>query len=113
MKSHRVNYIKSLVQFQVGGFKILPFESKHDAKEPLNFLLNHSETGNVLSITDTWYCPYKFKGLNQIICEANYAEDILQANIESGSVHSSVANRSRENHMSLEILIDLLNANDL
>ena len=79
----------------------------------MGFLIHHPECGNVLFLTDTFYCPFKFRNLNQLIIECNFSEDILEENLISGKVHPSVVRRVQESHMSLEILKDLLLANDL
>ncbi|MEI6567643.1 MAG: MBL fold metallo-hydrolase [Verrucomicrobiota bacterium] len=97
----------------LSGFKVLAFGIKHDASDPVGFLIFHPECGNVLFLTDTWFSPFKFRNLNQLIIEANYAEDILEENVLNGAIHPSVVNRVKESHMSLEILKDLLLANDL
>ena len=36
---HRVKVVKAREQFNVGTFTILPFETEHDAKEPLGYLI--------------------------------------------------------------------------
>ena len=38
LKGHRYRTIQSLKEFNVGNFKILPFEVEHDAEEPLRLL---------------------------------------------------------------------------
>ena len=112
-RNHRTHVIRDQDLFGVGSFKILPFEVKHDTLEPLNFLISHPEMGNLLFLTDTWYSPFKFKNLNQIMMEINYSEDILRANTLSGRVSPFVADRIRTNHMELQTGKDLLFANDL
>jgi phosphoribosyl 1,2-cyclic phosphodiesterase len=97
----------------IGNFTVLPFEVKHDAAEPLGFLINHPETGNVLFITDSYYSPYRFEGLNNILIECNYSTEILQKNIEAGKIPLAVRNRTLQSHMSLETCIETLEANDL
>jgi len=98
--------------FRIENFTILPFELKHDVP-CFGFLINHPETGNVLFITDTFYIPYLFKNLNQIIIEANYSEEILEHNIETGKLPLIVRNRVLRNHLSLETTIDFLRTNDI
>ena len=51
--------IKPLHPFFVGSFKITPFETQHDAKEPLGFLIQSGEE-KLLFATDTFYIRYKF-----------------------------------------------------
>ena len=36
---------------QVGSFSVLPFDVKHDAIEPLGFLIEHKEMGRLLFVT--------------------------------------------------------------
>lgn len=99
--------------FKLGNFKILPFDIKHDAAEPLGFLIFHPETGNILFATDTYYLPYTFEGLNQIMIECNYRHDILEANIESGRIPKALRDRTLESHMSFDTCLEALRANDL
>lgn len=110
---HRTHVVYELQYFMVGTFKVMPFKIKHDCKEPFGYLIQHEEMGTCLFLTDTWFSPFKFKGLNQLIVEANYDNNILLENLASGKVHPSVVNRVQESHMELQILKDLLNANDL
>ena len=100
-------------QFKAGGFSIMPFETRHDAEEPLGFLIKHSECGCVLFATDTYYLPYRFAGLNHVMIECNYIEDVLTERVESGDLHPVVAKRVRRSHMELSTCIDALEANDL
>lgn len=101
------------LKFMVGNFTILPFEVKHDSNEPFGYLIHHPETGNVLFATDTYYLPYKFDGLTNIMIECNYREDILRRNIEAGKIPYSHYNRLLESHMSFDTCLDALLANDL
>ena len=110
---HRTHVVFELQYFMVGSFKVMPFKIKHDAKEPMGYLIQHEECGVCLFLTDTYYCPYKFKGLNNLLIECNFSDEILENNILNGAVHPATGNRVRESHMSLEILKDLLKANDL
>ena len=105
--------IDSASKFKLGKFTILPFDVKHDAAEPLGFLINHPETGNVLFLTDSYYSPYRFEGLNNILIECNYSTDILQRNIDAGRIPPAVRNRTLQSHMSLETCLETLAANDL
>lgn len=97
----------------VGNFKVLPFGVKHDAAEPLGFFIHHPETGNVLFATDTYYLPYTFSNLNNIIIECNYRDDILRRNIEAGRVPKLLQDRTLESHMSFKTCKETLQANDL
>lgn len=99
-------------QFSIGEFKIIPFSVKHDVP-CLGFLINHSESGNILFVTDTHYIPNRFKGLNQILIEANYEASILDNNLYDGKIDNTRYQRVLRSHMSLETCIEALKANDL
>lgn len=98
---------------KIGNFNVLPFDVQHDAEEPLGFLINHPETGNVLFVTDSFYLKYKFEGLNNILIECNYRTDILQKNILSGRVPDLLLSRTLKSHMSYDTCVKTLEANDL
>lgn len=105
--------LEASCKVQIGNFTVLPFDVKHDAAEPLGFLINHPETGNLLFATDTYYLPYCFANLNNILIEANYRMDLLQKNIDAGRIPANLLNRTLESHMSLATCKEALLANDL
>ena len=109
---HRLNFIKSEEQFKVGGFTILPFETQHDAAEPLAFLISHEDMGKLLFATDTYYIQYKFNGLRHLLIECNYSKEILEKNLNIG-LNKSLGSRLIKSHFSLENVIEFLKATDL
>ena len=46
ISGHRANIIKAKQQFRIGTWSILPFETQHDAAEPLGFLLANQDGDN-------------------------------------------------------------------
>ena len=98
--------------FTVGQFKVYPFPVAHDVPT-LGFLINHSETGNILFLTDTFTCDYQFTDLSHILIEANYSTDILDKNISSGRTNNGMKRRLRYSHMELQTTKKLLSAHDL
>lgn len=106
---HRAITIEPEKQFKLSGFTIKPFSVRHDVP-CLGFLIHHRECGNTLFLTDTFYCPYTFKGLNNIIIEANFSNAIMK---EKLSDMEFLRNRILTSHMSLETAIGFLHANDL
>ena len=100
-------------QFSVGRFDVLPFATKHDAVEPLGFIINHPETGMILFASDTYYLPFRFPGLSHMLIECNYIESILKARVEAGKLPEVVAERVHQSHMEIETCIDALRANDM
>lgn len=113
IKSHNAKIIKSKQAFQIGNFKILPFNVHHDVAEPLGFLIDHEETGRVLFVTDTTYIDYTFPNLNNIIIEANYCEEIIKEKLGSTWQGEFLKNRILKSHMSLNTCKETLLANDL
>ena len=109
----RCTTIKSNQVFRIGRFKILPFDVKHDAAEPLGFLIEHPDCGKVLFLTDTSYCKYTFQGLHNVIIEANYSKEIIDRKYGAESGLEFLRNRILKSHFSLENCIDMLKANDL
>lgn len=97
----------------INGFKVLAFPVNHDAVDPVGFLIHHPECGVVLFATDTYYLKQTFSGLNNIIIEANYCEDILNDLEAKGKANTYVSDRVRQSHMSIQQCINTLNANDL
>jgi len=113
LSGHRLHIVKALQQFKIGSWTILPFETQHDAKEPLCFLLANKTGEKLLYATDTYYLKYKFRGLTHILVECNYALDILQKNVAAGTVPAAVKDRVLRSHFSLEHVKGFLRANDL
>lgn len=110
---HRLHTIKAGEITQVGNFKVLPFKVNHDVVEPLGFIINHPETGNVLFITDTFYVSDTFKNIHNIIIEANFSQEIIDEKVRKGSSPDFLRNRIFKSHMSLETCKKTLKANDL
>lgn len=114
--SHIPKYVILLsagTQFKLGGFTILPFDVKHDAKEPLGFLIYHPECGLTLFATDTYFLPFTFTGLNNVLIECNYRLDLLENNIQAGRIPKALRDRTLQSHMSFDTCKEALLANDL
>ena len=99
--------------FRVGDFAISAFDTRHDAAEPMGFVIYHPEAGRILFLTDSVCCPYNFREfyLDHIMVEANYDDRILDGNVANGLVDSARAARTRGTHMSLKGACDLIRAN--
>jgi len=114
LNTHRLMPVISGMQFDVGDFTILPFDTEHDCAQPLGYLIQYRPTGEkLLFATDTYFIRNRFNGLNYVLVECNYCKDTLDANIESGYIQSSMKNRLLESHFSLEHVKEFLSANDL
>lgn len=110
---HRLHTIRAKEMFQVGSFRVIPFDLQHDVPEPLGFIINHPECGNVLFITDSYYVKDTFKNINNIIIEANFSQAIIDARVANGASPDFLRNRIFKSHMSIETCIKTLQANDL
>ena len=114
LKGHRFKIIKALEQFTIGNFIILPFDTEHDATEPLGFLIQYKPTGEkLLYATDTYYIKYKFSKLNYLLLECNYIREIAKENVKNGVINKTRYIRLLESHFSLDNLLKFLNSNDL
>ena len=111
LEHHNSNIIQAKKRYQIGNFKVIPFDVRHDVKEPLGFLINHPECGTTLFLTDSFYSPYKFNGLHNLIIEANFCEDIIDQKLKANK--KFLRDRVLKSHLSIQKCIDLLNANDL
>lgn len=116
ISSHRAKFFESIEDqiliHEIGPFKVKPFYVKHDVP-CVGFLIEHEECGKVLFLTDTYYCPFKFAGLNNIIVEANYSKEIIKKKFPEDSERMFLKNRILKSHMSIETCCGLLQANDL
>jgi phosphoribosyl 1,2-cyclic phosphodiesterase len=112
MHHHNLHAVPEKVVQKIGEFSIMPFSLVHDVK-CYGYLIKHSESGQIVFITDTLFCHYKFKGLSQIIIEANYSEEILDENLQSGKTVPKVRERVVSSHMSLETCKEFIRSNDL
>lgn len=110
---HRLHAIKAHQAFNIGPFRILPFDVRHDCKEPLCYLIKHPECGVTLFLTDSYYCAYRFDGLNNVIVEANYCQSIIDRKMAEGAAPRFLRNRILQSHMSLQTCKEFLQANDL
>lgn len=110
---HRVQPVRSGLQFKIGTWIIMPFELQHDAKDPLGYLLVNQEGEKLLFAPDTYYIKYKFRGLTHLLIECNYALDILEGKLEAGRLPVALKNRLLTSHFSLENVKGFLRSNDL
>lgn len=113
-----IKILKPMQGYKVGGFKIftLPLIHAENDGSPcpcLGFVIEHPEMGKLLFITDTMMLEYRIPDLNHIMLEANYADNILQENIDNGVVAVSERERLMRSHMEIKTTAEILRANDL
>lgn len=87
-------------------FIVQPIKLLHNV-ECYGFLIQHEEFGKLVFVTDTNSVPYKFKGVQHWIIEANYSEEILIDNA-CNDVYSRSAS---ENHLEINDTIEVLKRN--
>lgn len=93
----------------VGDFIVQPFETVHDAKEPVGFFIVDSITAeSLVFLTDTMYSKYTFKP-HYLMLEVNYNKESINENLANAYLRGRIKN----NHMSLETAIEFLNTCDL
>lgn len=109
--SHRAKPLAEGKRQVIGEFTILPFSLIHDVKN-FGYLIDHPESGLIGFITDTHYSPFIFPGLNNLLLECNYSDNILEDNVSSGSLNSHLAERIKGSHMAESTMIEFLKAND-
>lgn len=109
---HNVNVLNAKTVYKIGSFKVQGFPLKHDVMN-FGYLLQHSECGLTVFITDTHYCPFKFPGMNNVLVEANYSDDIIEEKLRRGTGNMYVRNRVIMSHLEIGTTVDFLKANDL
>jgi phosphoribosyl 1,2-cyclic phosphodiesterase len=113
LQGHRIVPVEPHNQFRIGTWTILPFDTEHDAEQPLGFLLANQSGEKMVFLTDTYYCRYTFTGITHLAVECNFSVRILDENIAAGRVPVSMKRRLMRSHFSLENVKDFLRANDL
>lgn len=113
IKSNNLHGLTTYKSYSVGGFAITAFDVKHDSADPVGYVIKHADLGTLLFVTDSYYIPYTFKGLNHILVEANYDDVIIRDNIKSGKISQRQYDRVLQSHMSIDTCIAALKANDL
>jgi phosphoribosyl 1,2-cyclic phosphodiesterase len=110
---HRLHIIKAGVQFGIGSWTVLPFETVHYCAEPLGFLISDGAGEKIVFATDTAYIRQKFTGLNYIMVECNYSLDALQERMNTGDITKCQYDRIIKTHFGLDNVLEFLKANDL
>lgn len=113
-KDPRAHALLPMVSARVGEFTVRPFPLHHDAAEPFGYMVEHPEMGRLLFVTDTRQVDYSFRSYNvaHILCEANYSDDVLDANVLAGRIDGHRARRVRDTHLSLRGACELVKANE-
>jgi len=112
ISSHRAHIITPLDLFHVQSFRVLPFPVQHDVPN-VGFLIQSDYGGKLLYITDSYYCKYRFTGVDIIAVECNYRKELLEKNIQAGLVPEVLRKRITRSHFEIENVKKFLHASDL
>lgn len=97
--------------FTVGTMDVMPFETYHDAAEPLGFLIQSRVDGDILAFaTDTVNLPYTFPGVSLLAVEANFDPYGLE---RCTKMPEKTKHRIANTHMEIGKLLECLNGMDL
>ena len=103
IKRHNLHIVKPNETFDVCGHRVTAFEVKHDAQEPVNFIVD-----DTLFLTDTGEIPEVKGNFRRVLIEANY--DI--ASLLGADIPDSQKRRVRENHLSIKQTCNFLKTLD-
>lgn len=116
LAGHRAKTIDCLLNPRcpiiIDQWQVWPFEGVHDQPGTLGFLVSGLRD-QLLYLTDSAYCPYRFSGLTHIACEANFSSEIIKSSVMAGKTNVEVAKRTIQTHASIETTMDMLKSNDL
>lgn len=101
-----VALLKTRNKYKIGGFLVTPIPVEHNV-ECYAYIIEHESFGKLLFATDLNSFPFRIKGLNHILVEANYSENVIVDNACSSKYSSSASN----NHLEINQTIDILKAN--
>lgn len=102
----QVKVLKKGVKMRVGGFKVQAIPLIHSV-ECYGYIIEHEECGKIIFCTDTSQIPYRFKGVQHYLVEANNEFDEMIENL-----CDNIQSRSHNNdHMELSDTIEFLKEN--
>lgn len=101
------NKIEYLKPFEIGLFKITPFEIFHDSKEPCGFLIEF-EGKRLAFITDTNDLNIRLNNIDYWLIEANYSPSELK----SSNLDITLKKRIQQSHMSIDRCKTILEAHN-
>lgn len=102
-------YIKPGEAVQVGTLAVSPIQTKHDAAQPVGYVIDAANGERIVFAIDTAYITMRVPKLTEIAIECNYSEELLR----NSDMPERLRARIRASHMSLERVLAFLAANDL
>lgn len=106
----RIGVVKDKDIINLGpDFRIRVFDTKHDAAEPLGFVVK-CDNEYLLFATDTSHIRQRFMSLFNIIAiECSYDKKILQHRVDTSDINETLAKRLLTSHMEKQTAIDYIN----
>lgn len=98
-------YMMLGLRYVFGRFKVTPVEVPHGECQTYAYIIDHAAFGRLAFITDAEKFPYKLQGVNTLMIEANYSDDIRVDAMLNGA---ELRAQSR-NHMELGETIRTIN----
>lgn len=111
LDSYRLKVVKARRTVHVSTWTVTPFQTEHDAAEPVGFLLDTPAGDRVLYITDTYFVRYRFPNVTHMMVEMNYSEQEAALNRAEGLLPSALEKRIQRSHMAEDTALELIKAN--
>lgn len=105
-KFQGVKALKPKKRYKIGNFIVMPLEVEHNVPN-FAYIIEHEEIGKLVFCTDAISFPYKIKGLNNLIIEGNYSEELMIDNLcKNKEIRSH-----NEYHMEINTTIEAIKRN--
>ena len=93
-------------KYRIGNFYVQPISVYHNV-ENYAYMIDNDEIGRLLFITDCVRFPYKVKGCNHLLLEANYSDEIVLDHLcDNQEIRSQ-----NEYHMEINDTLECIRAN--
>lgn len=111
MAGGRYAVMEKLVPIRIGTWTVIAFPVKHDASEPVGFLIINDIDERLLYVTDTYFVKYKFNNINYMLVEMNYSNEIATENDQKGLLNHGLHNRILTSHFEMKNSLDFIKHN--
>ena len=101
-----VKLLMPKTKYKIGSFTVMPLPVEHNV-ENYAYLIEHEEIGKLVFCTDAISFNYKIKGLNNLLIEGNYSEELMIDNLcKNKEIRSH-----NEYHMEINTTIEAIKRN--
>lgn len=98
--------------YEAGNFRVPLFELQHDVR-CFGYMIHYPEMGTILFVTDTGCISYEFAGINNMLIEANYCEEIVYQFIYDNRLNAMHKDSVEHSLMSIQSCLRFLSETDL